>query len=165
MARKILNRVVLERHLIYYFFRLLRLCLEPTFDDCVSRGARTDGRCTYPNGVDYRTNKFTSCKTANRSGSVYILPLYLAQIQGYTAMQIGEVIMWSGLPQLFLIPFVPRLMKFFDLRFMAAVGFSLFAVSCFMNSQMTQYTGINELRWSQLVRALGQPLMILPLRQ
>lgn len=96
-------------------------------------------------------------------GSVYLLPLYLAQIQNYTAMQIGEVIMWSGLPQLCLIPFVPRLMKYFDLRFMCAVGFSLFAVSCFMNSHMTQYTGINELRWSQLVRAIGQPLMILPL--
>jgi DHA2 family multidrug resistance protein len=96
-------------------------------------------------------------------GSVYILPLYLAQIQDYSAMQIGEVIMWSGLPQLFLIPFVPKLMKHFDLRFMAAVGFSLFAVSCFMNSNMTQYTDITELRWSQLVRALGQPLMILPL--
>lgn len=29
-------------------------------------------------------------------GSVYILPLYLAQIQHYNAMQIGEVIMWGG---------------------------------------------------------------------
>ncbi|WP_432811401.1 MDR family MFS transporter [Pantanalinema sp. GBBB05] len=96
-------------------------------------------------------------------GSVYILPLYLAQIQDYTAMQIGEVIMWSGLPQLVLIPFVPRLMKYFDVRWMAAVGFSLFAVSCFMNSHMTHDTGMHELRWSQLVRAIGQPLMILPL--
>ena len=78
-------------------------------------------------------------------------------------LQIGEVIMWSGLPQLFLIPFVPRLMKYFDVRWMAATGFSLLAVSCFMNSHMTQYTDINELRWSQLVRAIGQPLMILPL--
>ena len=96
-------------------------------------------------------------------GSIYLLPLYLSQIQHYTAMQIGQVIMWSGLPQLFLIPLVPRLMKRFDIRWMAAVGFSLFAVSCFMNSTMTQYTDITQLRWSQLVRALGQPLMILPL--
>lgn len=96
-------------------------------------------------------------------GSVYILPLYLSQIQGYTAMQIGEVIMWSGLPQLLLIPFVPKLMQRFDVRFLAAVGFSLFAVSAFMNSTMTHDTGINELRWSQIVRAIGQPLMILPL--
>ncbi|MCL1465597.1 DHA2 family efflux MFS transporter permease subunit [Argonema galeatum] len=96
-------------------------------------------------------------------GSVYILPLYLSQIQDYTAMQIGEVIMWSGMPQLFLIPFVPKLMQRFDSRFLAAVGFSLFAVSCFMNSHMTHDTGIDELRWSQLVRAVGQPIMIVPL--
>lgn len=96
-------------------------------------------------------------------GSVYILPLYLGQIKDYTAMQIGEVIMWSGVPQLFIIPLVPKLMQRFDARFLAAVGFSLFAVSCFMNSNMTHDTGIEELRWSQLVRALGQPLIIVPL--
>ncbi|EJT83192.1 EmrB/QacA family drug resistance transporter [Pseudomonas putida S11] len=38
-------------------------------------------------------------------GSIYLLPLYLAQVQGYNALQIGEVIMWMGIPQLFLIPF------------------------------------------------------------
>ncbi len=96
-------------------------------------------------------------------GSVYILPLYLGQIKNYSPFQIGEVIMWSGLPQLFLIPLVPKLMQRFDVRWLAAVGFSLFAVSCFMNSNMTHDTGIQELRWSQLVRAFGQPLMILPL--
>lgn len=68
--------------------------------------------------------------------------------------------MWSGLPQLFLIPFVPKLMQRFDARFIAAVGFSLFAISCFMNSQMTHDTGIEQLRWSQLVRAAGQPALL-----
>ncbi|MEO8891386.1 MAG: DHA2 family efflux MFS transporter permease subunit [Coleofasciculaceae cyanobacterium] len=96
-------------------------------------------------------------------GSIYILPLYLARIQNYTAMQIGEVIMWSGVPQLFLIPLVPKLMQRFDARYLAAIGFTLFAISCFMNSHMTHETGIDELRWSQLVRACGQPLMIVPL--
>ncbi|MBR8838849.1 MAG: multidrug efflux MFS transporter [Stigonema ocellatum SAG 48.90 = DSM 106950] len=96
-------------------------------------------------------------------GTVYIIPLYLAQIQDYSPQQIGEVIMWSGVPQLFLIPFVPILMKRFDVRWIAAVGFGIFAVSCFMNSTMTHDTAIQELKWSQLVRAVGQPLMILPL--
>jgi DHA2 family multidrug resistance protein len=96
-------------------------------------------------------------------GSIYILPLYLARIQNYTAMQIGEVIMWSGVPQLFLIPLVPKLMQRVDARYLAAIGFTLFAISCFMNSHMTHETGIDELRWSQLVRACGQPLMIVPL--
>jgi MFS transporter, DHA2 family, multidrug resistance protein len=96
-------------------------------------------------------------------GSVYILPLYLAQIQDYTAMQIGEVIMWSGVPQLILIPLVPKLMQRFDVRFLAALGFGIFAASCFMNSSMSSQTDITQLKWTQLIRALGQPLMILPL--
>jgi DHA2 family multidrug resistance protein len=96
-------------------------------------------------------------------GSVFILPLFLAQVQGYNAMKIGETIMWSGIPQLFIIPFVPKLMKRFDLRLLIAIGLTLFGVSCFMNSALTHDTGIDQLRWSQIVRALGQPLIITPL--
>jgi MFS transporter, DHA2 family, multidrug resistance protein len=96
-------------------------------------------------------------------GSIYVLPLYLAQIQRYNALQIGEVLMWAGLPQLVLIPFVPKLIQRVDSRIVIAIGVSLFAVSCFMNSDLTNLTGIDQLRWSQLVRALGQPLIIVPL--
>ncbi|GAC1459745.1 MAG: MDR family MFS transporter [Chamaesiphon sp.] len=96
-------------------------------------------------------------------GSVFILPLYLAQIQQYNAMQIGEVIMWSGMPQLFIVPIVPKLMQRFDVRFLIGVGVSLFGVSCLMNSDMSHYTSIDQLRWSQLVRAMGQPLIMVPL--
>jgi DHA2 family multidrug resistance protein len=47
-------------------------------------------------------------------GSIYILPVYLAQIQGYDAMQIGEVVMWMGLPQLAIFPLVPFVMRRVD---------------------------------------------------
>jgi DHA2 family multidrug resistance protein len=47
-------------------------------------------------------------------GSVYVLPQYLGQVQGYNAEQIGQVLAWTGLPQLLLIPLVPRLMKVVD---------------------------------------------------
>ena len=96
-------------------------------------------------------------------GSTFILPLYLAKIQGYNAMQIGQTIMWAGVPQLFLIPFVPKLMQRFDLRWLVALGFTLFGISCFMNTTMTQDTGINELIPAQIMRAMGQPLVMTPL--
>ncbi|WP_341527521.1 DHA2 family efflux MFS transporter permease subunit [Nostoc sp. UHCC 0302] len=96
-------------------------------------------------------------------GSIYILPLYLAQIQGYNALQIGEVLIWAGIPQLFIIPFLPRVMQRIDVRLMVAVGVTLFAISAFMNSGMTNQTGLDQLRWSQLVRAMGQPLIMVPL--
>ena len=50
-------------------------------------------------------------------GSVYVLPQYLGQVQGYNAEQIGNVLAWTGLPQLLLIPLVPLLMKRFDVRY------------------------------------------------
>ncbi len=57
-------------------------------------------------------------------GSVYILPVYLARIQGYNAEQIGMVLAWTGLPQLLLIPLVPRLMRKFDARIVIGLGCS-----------------------------------------
>ena len=96
-------------------------------------------------------------------GSVYIMPLYLAQIQGYSAMQIGEVLMWVGFPQLLIIPFVPKLMQRIDIRLLIGTGIVLFAVSCWMNSSLTNQSAIDQLRWSQLVRAAGQPLIMVPL--
>src|SRR5215475_10566771 len=64
-------------------------------------------------------------------GSVFILPVYLSRIQGYNSEQIGMVLAWTGLPQLVLIPLVPRLMKRFDARIIIGIGFALFAASNF----------------------------------
>jgi MFS transporter, DHA2 family, multidrug resistance protein len=96
-------------------------------------------------------------------GSIYVLPLYLAQIQKYNALQIGQVLIWAGIPQLFIIPLIPKLMQRIDVRFMVGTGVILFSISAFMNSRMTYQTGYDQLVWSQLVRAMGQPLVIVPL--
>ncbi|HEY9745068.1 MAG TPA: MFS transporter, partial [Oculatellaceae cyanobacterium] len=94
---------------------------------------------------------------------IYILPLYLAQIQDFNALQIGEVIMWLGIPQLFIIPLTPLLLKRFDPRFLVAVGIACFATSCWMNSTLITDTPIEHIRFSQLIRAVGQPLIFAPL--
>ena len=96
-------------------------------------------------------------------GSVYILPAYLGQVQHYNAQQIGEVLAWTGLPQLILIPLVPQLMKRFDVRYVAFSGLVLFAVSCFMNTTMSlDYAG-DQLFLPNVVRAIGQALVLTPL--
>ena len=96
-------------------------------------------------------------------GSVFILPVYLARIQGYNAEQIGAVLAWTGLPQLALIPLVPLLMKRFDARAVIAVGFALFAASNFMNIDMTADYAADQLLWPNIVRAIGQALVFAPL--
>jgi MFS transporter, DHA2 family, multidrug resistance protein len=96
-------------------------------------------------------------------GSVFILPVYLSRIQGYNAEQIGMVLAWTGLPQLVLIPLVPRLMKRFDPRLVIAGGFVLFAASNFMNIYMTADYATDQLFWPNVVRAIGQALVMTPL--
>ncbi|PIS99387.1 DSBA oxidoreductase [Bradyrhizobium nitroreducens] len=96
-------------------------------------------------------------------GSVFILPQYLARIQGYNAEQIGMVLAWTGLPQLVLIPLVPRLMQKFDARIVIGVGFVLFSASNFMNIYMTSDYAADQLLWPNVVRAIGQALVMAPL--
>ncbi|MYM35573.1 DHA2 family efflux MFS transporter permease subunit [Duganella sp. FT94W] len=96
-------------------------------------------------------------------GSAFILPLFLAQIPGYSPMQIGEVIMWAGLPQLFIMPFVAKLSSKVDNRILCTFGLLLFGGSCMMNAYMDASTGYDQLLLSQIVRALGQPFVMLTL--
>jgi DHA2 family multidrug resistance protein len=96
-------------------------------------------------------------------GSVYLLPVYLAESQGYNSEQVGMVLAWTGLPQLVLIPFVPLLMRHFDTRLLVAVGFGLFALSCFMNLQISPDYAADQLLLPNLVRAVGQALLLTPL--
>lgn len=96
-------------------------------------------------------------------GSIYILPAYLGQTQHYNAEQIGAVLAWTGLPQLLLIPLVPKLMGRFDARYIAFVGISIFSYSCFMNITMSPNYAGDQLWIPNIVRAIGQALVLTPL--
>ncbi|WP_373696696.1 MDR family MFS transporter [Microvirga yunnanensis] len=96
-------------------------------------------------------------------GTVYILPQYLGQVQRYNAEQIGNVLAWTGLPQLLLIPLVPLLMKRYDPRYIAIAGLSLFAASCFMNTTLSPDTAGDQLWVPNIVRAIGQALVLTPI--
>jgi DHA2 family multidrug resistance protein len=96
-------------------------------------------------------------------GSVYILPAYLGQAQGYNAEQIGSVLAWTGLPQLILIPLVPKMMQRFDTRYIAFTGLMIFAYSCFMNTSMSPDYAGDQLWIPNIVRAIGQAMVLTPL--
>ena len=96
-------------------------------------------------------------------GSVFILPLYLSQTQGYNAEQVGEVLAWVGLPQLVLIPLVPRMMKYIDARWLVGAGFALFAGSTFLTIHLDADFAGPQFLVPNLIRAVGQALVLTPL--
>jgi DHA2 family multidrug resistance protein len=117
----------------------------------------------------FRCRRFTLCCVILAAlglalyGTVYLIPLYLAQVQGYSPFQIGLTLMWVGMPQLLILPFVPKLMKVMDARLIAGVGILLFSGSCFIDSYLSPDFAMDQFRFSNIVRALGQPLIFVPL--
>lgn len=96
-------------------------------------------------------------------GSVYVLPSYLEEVQGYNAEQVGLVLAWVGLPQLLIIPFVPLLQKHFDARVIVCTGLVIFAASCFLNTHLSFDDGGQQFITTNLVRSVGQAVVIAPL--
>jgi len=96
-------------------------------------------------------------------GSVYLLPQYLGQTQGYNSEQIGSVMAWTGLPQLLLIPFVPMLMGRFDVRLIVILGLSVFGGSFLLNIHMSPDYAGDQFWIPNIVRASGQALVMAPM--
>ena len=96
-------------------------------------------------------------------GSIYVLPLYLTQIQQFNAMEIGQVLMWMGFPQLLFFPLVPRLTQIIKPKYLVTFGFVMFGLSCFVNTHMTIDFGGQQLILSMLLRAVGSPFIMVPL--
>ena len=96
-------------------------------------------------------------------GVVFILPLYLGQIHGYDATQIGTVIIWLGLPQLVVIPLIPKLMKVVDARIIIGTGIVLFGGSSFLDIHLNSNFAGPQFYIPLIIRAVGQPLIMTPL--
>jgi MFS transporter, DHA2 family, multidrug resistance protein len=99
---------------------------------------------------------------ASLFGSVYLMPLFLAFVQGMTPFSIGLVILVTGIAQLVTAPFIVQIDRFMDARFLSAVGFLAFAIGLFMSGFQTITTGYNEMFWPQVVRGAFVALCILP---
>lgn len=96
-------------------------------------------------------------------GWVYIVPVYLARVQGYDAQQIGGVLIWIGLPQLVLLPLMPRLVKLVDPRRLVIAGYVLFIIGSLFAVPLSADFAGPQFIYSSLVRAIAQAMVMMPL--
>lgn len=99
---------------------------------------------------------------ASMYGSIFLLPLYLGSIHGYGASDIGATLIWGGIPQLFVIPLIPALMKRLDIRWLIVFGLGMFGLSCLLNTSLSVDFAHDQLRWTLLIRSIGQPFILIP---
>ncbi len=96
-------------------------------------------------------------------GSVYIVPLYLAEVRGFNSLEIGEVMFVTGFFQMLSAPVAGALSKKLDLRLMLAIGLALFGTGVYLTSFMTAQWGFAELLLPQALRGSSLMLCFLPI--
>jgi len=95
-------------------------------------------------------------------GTTYLVPLFLAQVRGFSALQIGETVFVVGVAQLVLSPFNVYIARAMDLRLMLAIGLGLFAYSMYLTAGLTNQTGFWELVVPQVVRGVALMFCYVP---
>jgi DHA2 family multidrug resistance protein len=95
-------------------------------------------------------------------GTTYLVPLFLAQVRGYNALQIGVTVVVVGLVTMAMAPFSTRIARKLDLRLMLAIGLGLFAFSMYLTAALTNQTGFWELFVPQAVRGFALIFCYLP---
>lgn len=98
-------------------------------------------------------------------GILYVLPQFLTLISGYNAEQSGKILFLSGVPAFLMMPFLPLILGKAPLKATVMTGLVCFAVSCFLDTELTADSSGHDFVVSQLLRGVGQILCFMPLNQ
>jgi DHA2 family multidrug resistance protein len=96
-------------------------------------------------------------------GSVYLIPLFLARIRGYNSLQIGQLMMITGVFQFLSAPIAGILSKKLEPRVMLAIGLVSFAVGLHFNSLLTADSSFWEFFPPQAIRGFSLMFCFIPI--
>ena len=96
-------------------------------------------------------------------GLTYIYPVYLANVRGYSSLQIGETMFVSGLCMFVAAPIVGRLMGKVDPRILIGIGFTGFAIGTWQASLITKDWDFWELLVPQMLRGFSLMTAMVPI--
>ncbi|MFC3652782.1 DHA2 family efflux MFS transporter permease subunit [Dyella humi] len=94
--------------------------------------------------------------------TIYLTPIFLGRVEGYSALQIGEAVFSTGIFQILTIPLYAFLAQRFDLRWILMAGLALFALSMWDFTPITHDWGSHQLLLPQALRGAAQQLAVPP---
>ena len=95
-------------------------------------------------------------------GSVYLMPVFLSYVRGHDALEVGKIILVTGVVQFVAAPIAVAVDERFDERYVAAFGILLFGVGLAMSCVQTSATDYDAMFWPQIVRGAAVMFCILP---
>src|SRR5215831_6986566 len=93
----------------------------------------------------------------------FLLPLFMQQLLGFTALQSGEALMPRALAMMVGIPLVGRLYNRVQPRILIIIGVLLVALSAYLMSHYTLETGARSVVGAIVIQALGFAAIFVPL--
>jgi MFS transporter, DHA2 family, multidrug resistance protein len=95
-------------------------------------------------------------------GSVYLMPVHLAFVRNHGPIDIGVIILVTGIAQLITAPIAVALDRRYGARMLSSIGFAMFAIGLFMSAFESRLSDYDEMFWPQIVRGAFVALCILP---
>ena len=95
-------------------------------------------------------------------GSTYLMPVFLSFVRDHSALEIGTIMLVTGVAQLVIAPVAVLLEKRVPARVLTAAGFAFFALGLGMSVFQTPRTDFDAMFWPQVVRGLAIMFCLLP---
>jgi DHA2 family multidrug resistance protein len=95
--------------------------------------------------------------------TVFVLPVYLQVLQGFTANQTGMVILPGALASAFTMAATSRTRGKMDGRILVVFGVAIFMVAMWQMSRFTTASGQLDFFWPLVLRGIGLGLVFVPL--
>jgi MFS transporter, DHA2 family, multidrug resistance protein len=102
------------------------------------------------------------CLGVGLFGSVYLMPVFLAYVRHHDALEIGTVMLVTGVSQLATAPIAGAMESRFDPRWLSAAGFGLFAVGLGCSAFASRVADFDEMFWPQVLRGVAIMFCLLP---
>ena len=94
--------------------------------------------------------------------TIYLTPLFLGRVRGFSALDIGLAVFSTGVFQIMSIPLYSYLANRVDLRWLMMAGLALFALSMWYFAPVTHDWGAQQLMLPQALRGMGQQFAVAP---
>ncbi|MCW6506589.1 MDR family MFS transporter [Lichenifustis flavocetrariae] len=95
-------------------------------------------------------------------GTIYLMPVFLALVRGEDPLEIGKIMLVTGVAQLLTAPVAIALERRIDGRILTVFGFLVFGLGLSMSTGQDGATDYDEMFWPQVVRGSAIMFCLLP---